>query len=81
MKSPRTPGEWQQAMDFAQAALEIDAAREYGLIQGGPTVRVARCRRLLARGARPGYAPRAVTLDGYIRALARHLPPHNLAPR
>lgn len=54
---PRTPEQWQEAVDLAEFYLHLDAARKYGLVKGGPEVDVARCEQLLARGARKGYKP------------------------
>ena len=43
MKTPKKPGEWQEAMDAAHGALALEAARYYGLVTGGPVVNAERC--------------------------------------
>jgi len=54
---PRTPEQWQFAVDGAYACLLLDSARQYGLVTGGPHVKVDRCVELLARGAAKGFVP------------------------
>lgn len=54
---PRTPAEWQDAVDSAEFCLALQSARDYGLIAGGPGVNVDRCAELLARGAAIGIFP------------------------
>ena len=49
MKDPETLDEWQDAVNLAQAFLQIHSARVYGLIAGGPTINVDRCDELLER--------------------------------
>lgn len=56
-QDPQTPEEWQSAVDAAQIALTIDAARAYGLVEGGPVVNVARCEAVLKQGAARGLLP------------------------
>lgn len=57
MIEPETPEEWQEAVDAAKAMLEIDDARKYGLVRGGPPVDVARIEEILERGKQLGYTP------------------------
>lgn len=57
-RDPRTPREWQDAVDAAQFCLEIESCRMYGLIEGGPEFNVERCVAILERGARKGIFPR-----------------------
>lgn len=52
---PRTPEQWQQAVDLAYACLWFDSAKQYGLVTGGPEVNVHRCDELLARGKAKGF--------------------------
>lgn len=54
---PATPEEWQEAVDAAWFMLCLDAARQYGLITGGPGINQARCEDLLRRGKALGYRP------------------------
>lgn len=60
---PVTPEEWQTVVNAAQFLLELDSARQYGLIEGGPSINVARCERMLARGRKLGYEPKEWTPD------------------
>lgn len=63
MREPGTPEEWQQAVDAAYACLALDSARRYGLIQGGPSVDVARCEEILRQGATRGICPNESAID------------------
>ena len=42
VESPRTPSEWQAAVDAAEAGLALESARLNGLVLGGPRVDGAR---------------------------------------
>lgn len=60
--NPRTPGEWQEAVNAARDALALDSAFQYGLVENsdGSTespVNVGRCLRILAEGKRRGIVP------------------------
>jgi hypothetical protein len=54
---PQTPDEWQEVADAADFLLLLDAARQYGLIAGGPVANVDRCVALLERAAARGVFP------------------------
>ena len=56
-RDPQTPEEWQDAVDGAQALLEIDSAKQYGLITGGPDADVQRCEEILLYGKALGVTP------------------------
>lgn len=58
-RDPRSPDEWQAAVDAADFALLIDAAQQYGLVVGGPKVNAERCQDILAAGAEGGIFPSA----------------------
>jgi hypothetical protein len=60
MVDPKTPEEWQAAVDGAHFLLCVDAARQYGLITGGPTVHADRCVEILERGKLLGYEPKEI---------------------
>lgn len=64
--SPTTPEEWQFAVDAAEALLQIDSARQYGLIEGGPVVVVERCVALLERGKQLGHVPAADAVERFV---------------
>lgn len=57
IRDPASPDEWEAVVGWAACFLVLDAARQYGLITGGPAADVARCRTLLERGAALGYTP------------------------
>ena len=59
-KDPRTPGEWQEAVDMAELLLMIDSAKQYGLIAGGPEVDAVRCAEIVLSGKALGYRPATV---------------------
>jgi hypothetical protein len=59
-RDPRTPKEWREAVDAAEFYTCMDSARQYGLIEGGPTVNLDRCDEILKRGAELGYRPRPI---------------------
>jgi hypothetical protein len=69
-RRPRTPGEWQDAADLAEAALLVDSARTYGIITGGPAVDAARAASLLEQARRRGVLPRKPSVTAIIRAMA-----------
>jgi hypothetical protein len=54
---PNTAKEWQDAVDAAYVLISIDAARQYGLITGGPKANVDRCIEIPALGKRKGFSP------------------------
>lgn len=54
---PKTPDEWQTVVDAADGLLLLDAARQFGLLTGGPVVNAARCEELLGRGFDRGVFP------------------------
>lgn len=56
-REPKTAEEWQDAVDAANYLLCLDAARQFGLVTGGPTINAKRCRELLDRGRERGVIP------------------------
>jgi hypothetical protein len=66
-QNPKTPEEWQLAVNLARFYLVLEAARQYGLVEGGPEVHSGRCIQLLRQGKRRGYSPAA---DAVSRVLA-----------
>jgi hypothetical protein len=56
-RDPKTPEEWQEAVDAAAGARAIADCAMYGLITGGPKINVRRCDDILARGRKRGIAP------------------------
>ena len=57
MRDPRTPAEWQEAVNGAKFFMVLDVARQYGLIECGPRVDAARRVAILSRGRKRGYHP------------------------
>ena len=55
---PRTPGEWQHAVDTAELLLLVATARSVDLRRGiAPLIDEDKCESLLADGAFIGYTP------------------------
>jgi hypothetical protein len=67
MQDPETDAEWQGAVDAARAALELESARQYGLVVGGPDVDMERCYAVLARGEARGIVPSPDSGERFIR--------------
>ncbi len=67
---PVTLEEWQQAVNAASACLALDAARQYGLVTGGPGVNVDRCGDILRRGALLGVTPAGDAIEEFMAELA-----------
>jgi hypothetical protein len=63
MKTPKTRHQWQIAVDAAEFLLQLDSARKYGLITGGPEANVERCVWILEEGARMGVKPTAGCIE------------------
>ena len=68
-KDPRTPQEWQEAVDIAHGALALDSARQYGLVRGGPGVWVERAEEILRLGAAKGYKPSPNAVERFVAAV------------
>lgn len=69
LRQPRTPEEWQAAVDAAQGALTLDSARKYGLVTGGPVVNVDRCVELLEAGRKRGIVPSPDAVEKFVAEL------------
>ena len=63
---PITAHDWQMAVDAASALLSIEAARDYGLIVGGPDVDLVRCEEIIGRGAARGIVPSSDAPSRYV---------------
>lgn len=68
-QDPRTPEQWQEAVDYAKGALALEDARAYGLVTGGPKVYVELARELIRRGAAMGIHPRPEAIEAFVAAL------------
>jgi hypothetical protein len=68
LAEPRSPEEWQTAVDAADALLHIHSAAAYGLIKGAPSINLERCEQLLEAGHQRGVTPSAGNVERYIRA-------------
>ncbi|MEP7304183.1 MAG: hypothetical protein ABJA98_01570 [Acidobacteriota bacterium] len=69
-RNPRTPAEWQAAVNAAEALLLLQSARLYGLLLAcGPKVHVARCEQILAQGRARQVVPIRDGVDAYINEL------------
>lgn len=74
MREPRTPEEWQTAVDLAEFLLELQSARHYGLVTGGPSADEDRCIKILETGRHLGYRPAPDAIERYAASFAR-IPP------
>lgn len=70
VRDPRTKQEWQEAVELAEAWLQIESARAYGLISGGPQIDAERCQELLEKGAKRGFRPRGEAVERILLELA-----------
>lgn len=57
--APRTLAEWQYAADLAELALSLDAAKQFGLIEGGPVVNCDACADLIEAAAERWHRTRS----------------------
>lgn len=57
IRGPRNAREWQEAVDHAHVLFLLDSARQYGLVEGGPSVKVDRSIEILKRGKSKGFIP------------------------
>jgi hypothetical protein len=57
MNNPKTPEEWQEAVNAAAAARAVADCKLYGVIDGGPRINVARCDQILEQGRKRGIMP------------------------
>lgn len=65
-RDPKTPEEWQNAADAADALLKIDSARIHGLVTGGPEIDAERSWELFHRAKEPhGIEPREDAVERY----------------
>jgi hypothetical protein len=56
-RDPHTPEEWQEAVNMAEFLLALDSCKQYGLIEGGPTVKFERALKIIERGRARGVVP------------------------
>lgn len=68
-QDPKTPAEWQEAVDCAHVAMTLHAAKLYGLVEGGPVVVVERCAEILRRGQEFKILPRPDAVDRFLEAM------------
>jgi len=63
---PITDEEWQEVVNNIEVLRLIDAARQYGLITGGPEINQDRCDELLAKARRKGIYPQSTVVEQLI---------------
>ena len=68
-RDPQTRAEWLEAAVTAAVCLRIDAARQYGFVEGGPEIDVARCEEILLRAKMQGIEPTEGEIEAQTRAL------------
>lgn len=71
MIEPRTKAQWQEAVDAAEMLLVLDSARQYGLIAGGPKIKVERCMKILHDGRKKGITPAADGVERMVEELTK----------
>lgn len=54
-RRPKTAAEWQEVVNQAKFMLSLDSCRQYGLLEGVPTINSDRCVYYLEEGQRLGY--------------------------
>lgn len=72
-RDPETPDEWQEAVNAAEAMLELESAKLYGLITGGPAIDVARCEQIMQAGITRKVLPDKVAVRAFLDALIDEL--------
>jgi hypothetical protein len=80
MKNPKTPSQWQEAVDLAYGAMVFDSAKMYGLVTG-PKVVTSRCEHILRQGKRRGVLPAADAVERFIRGMTPPLKKKAACPR
>ncbi|HEV8502513.1 MAG TPA: hypothetical protein VGR63_13110 [Casimicrobiaceae bacterium] len=73
VRDPQNDAEWREAMAAAHACLALDAAREYGLVTGGPGINVRRCEEMIRRGEARGVRLTESDIDHAIDHLISEL--------
>jgi len=74
-RNPRTPGEWQDAVDAAHALRLLHDARLYGLVTGGPIVNTERCDEILDAGKARAILPRPDAVERWLAAVQARVEP------
>jgi len=72
---PKTTAEWQEAVDAAHGCLALDAARQYGLVTGGPAVNVDRAVELLRQAKLRKIFPRPDAIERFVQEICVHQRP------
>lgn len=70
IRDPQSLDEWQEAADAAYAMLLIDAARNFGIIVGGPQVNRERAEWILDEAAKLEIKPVSNVIDKFFRRRA-----------
>ena len=65
-REPKTKAAWQYAVDTAHALLALDAAKQYGLVTGGPKANIDRCLEIIERGKKRGITPSPKAIERFI---------------
>lgn len=54
---PKTPEEWQEAVNLAEFYLTLDSCKQYGLVTFEPEIQVDRCAQIITMGKEIGVVP------------------------
>ncbi len=76
IENPKSPEEWQVAVDMAEFLLYLASARQYGLVDGGPVANIKRCEDILHEGARRGFKPAIDAVERCTAALVLYSAKH-----
>jgi hypothetical protein len=68
-ESPKTPAEWQAAVDTAAAFLWLEGARRKGMLTGGPAVNIERCEEILELVRSRGFEPARDAVERFVAEL------------
>jgi len=56
-QEPKTREEWTHAVNLANFYLKLHSCIQYGLLTGGPKIKVERCQAILQKGIEQGITP------------------------
>jgi hypothetical protein len=68
-EQPKTPQQWQEAVNLAELYSRVDAAVKYGFVEFTGTINLDRCHEMLERGRKRGVYPVQAQVDELLRQL------------
>src|SRR5262245_18902360 len=76
---PQTATEWQTEVDAAYVGLALDSMEQYGLVKGGPQVKVDRCQKILDLRQSYGVTPNDDAFEEFVADLNADADPEPIA--